>query len=166
MVLTLAGGALFGPTIGTMFNLIGATCGAALSFLVTRYLVYDWFTKRRGPRLKKLIGGVEQKGWVFVAFVRLFPVIPFNLVNYGMGLTSIPFKLYLVTTAFFLIPAEIIYTYFGYAGRNALEHPSQFYKSGALVLLGLAVLVLVIISLIKRKEQNKMTSGNAHPCEK
>jgi uncharacterized membrane protein YdjX (TVP38/TMEM64 family) len=155
MVLTLAGGAIFGPIMGTVFNLIGATCGAAFSFLITRHLVYDWFSKKRGPRLKKLIAGVEQKGWMFVAFLRLFPIIPFNLVNYGMGLTAIPFKLYLITTAFFLIPAEIIYTYFGYAGRHVLTQPGQFYRSGGIVLLGLALLFLVISSLIKRREQNR-----------
>lgn len=155
MVLTLAGGAIFGPVIGTVFNLIGATFGAAFSFLITRHLVYDWFSRKRGPRLKKLIAGVEKKGWLFVAFVRLFPVIPFNLVNYGMGLTSIPFKIYLTATAFFLIPAEIVYTYFGYAGRHALTQPGQFYKSGGIVLLSLAILFLIVITLIKRREQTR-----------
>jgi uncharacterized membrane protein YdjX (TVP38/TMEM64 family) len=155
MVLTLAGGAIFGPVMGTVINLIGATCGAAFSFLITRHLVYDWFSRKRGPRLKKLIAGAEQKGWMFVAFVRLFPIIPFNLVNYGMGLTAIPFRLYLATTAFFLIPAEIIYTYFGYAGRHALSQPGQFYKSGGIVLLGLALLFLLISTFIKRREQSR-----------
>ena len=108
MVITLAGGAIFGPIIGVILNLVGATLGAALSFLITRYLVYDWFSKKRELRLNKLIRGVEKKGWIFIAFLRLIPVIPFNLVNYGLGLTSIPFRIYLITTAVFLIPVEII----------------------------------------------------------
>lgn len=155
MVLTLAGGALFGPIIGTVFNLLGASCGAICSFLITRHLVYDWFSRKRGQRLNKLINGVEQKGWLFVAFLRLVPIIPFNLVNYGMGLTAIPFKSYCTATVFFLIPAEIIYTYFGYAGRDALTHPEHLYKSGSIVLLALALLVLVINSCIKRREKIK-----------
>jgi uncharacterized membrane protein YdjX (TVP38/TMEM64 family) len=151
MVLTLAGGAIFGPIIGTILNLIGATFGAAFSFLITRHLIYDWFSKKRGERLNKLIAGVDQKGWVFVAFLRLFPIIPFNIVNYGLGVTGIKFRLYIITTFIFLIPAEIIYTYFGYAGMDALSRPDHFYRNGGIILSGLGILFLCIIKLIKRK---------------
>lgn len=151
MVLTLAGGAIFGPLLGTVLNLIGATFGAAISFLITRHLIYDWFSSKKGERLDKLIAGVDQRGWMFVAFLRLFPIIPFNLVNYGMGITGIKFRLYLVTTFIFLIPAEIIYTYFGYAGMGALTHPGHLYRNGGIVLCGLAILFLGLVTLFKRK---------------
>lgn len=151
MVLTLAGGAIFGPVIGTVLNLVGATVGAAFAFLITRHLIYDWFSKKRGERINKLIAGVDQKGWMFVAFLRLFPIIPFNLVNYGLGITGIKFRLYLLTTFVFLIPAEIIYTYFGYAGMDALLKPGHFYRNGGIILSGLAILFLCIVKLIKRR---------------
>ncbi len=152
MVLTLAGGALFGPLYGTILNLIGATIGAAFSFLITRHLLFDWFSKRKNDKLKKLIAGVEQNGWFFVAILRLFPLIPFNLVNYGMGITGISFRLYLGVTFIFLIPAEIIYTYCGYAGMDALANTGAFYKNGTLVLAGLALLGLGIFKYIKTKK--------------
>jgi uncharacterized membrane protein YdjX (TVP38/TMEM64 family) len=151
MVLTLAGGAIFGPIIGTALNLVGATIGAAFSFLITRHLIYDWFSKKRGKKLNKLIAGVDRNGWMFVALLRLFPIIPFNLVNYGLGVTGIKFRLYIITTFIFLIPAEIIYTYFGYAGMDALSKPEHFYRNGGIILSGLAILFLCIIKLIKRK---------------
>ena len=159
MVLTLAGGAIFGPIVGTLLNLIGATGGAALSFLITRHLIHDWFKQKRGERLNRLIAGVNQRGWIFVAFLRLFPIVPFNLVNYSLGLTGIGFRLYLITTAFFLIPTEIIYTYFGYAGMGALSQPSQFYKSGGIVLLGLGIIFICIIKLIQRREQHQQKNA-------
>ncbi len=152
MVMTFAGGVIFGPIMGVFLNLLGATLGAAFSFLITRYLAYDWFRKKRGQNLNKLITNVEKKGWVFIAFLRLFPMFPFSLVNYGLGLTKISFRLYLVTTVLFLIPVEIIYTYFGHAGRHALSNPEQFYKSGGFFFLGLASVFLILITLIKRKE--------------
>lgn len=151
MVLTLAGGAIFGPIIGTILNLIGATFGAACAFLITRHLIYDWFSQKKGKKLNKLIAGVDQRGWFFVAILRLFPIIPFNLVNYGLGITGIQFRLYLITTFIFLIPAEIIYTYFGYAGFDALANPEQFYRNGGLILLGIGALFLLIMKLIKLK---------------
>nr|WP_241480466.1 VTT domain-containing protein [Legionella norrlandica] len=151
MVITLAGGAIFGPVLGTLLNLLGATTGAAIAFLITRHLIYDWFSRKENGKLNKLIAGVDQKGWIFVALLRLFPIIPFNIVNYGLGVTGITFRIYLITTFIFLIPAEIIYTYFGYAGMDALTNPSHFYRNGGIVLTGLAIFFLLIINLLKKK---------------
>ncbi|HRD71221.1 MAG TPA: TVP38/TMEM64 family protein [Legionella sp.] len=155
MVLTLAGGALFGPIMGTIINLIGATCGAALAFLITRHLIYDWFSTKRGEKLNKLIAGVDQKGWIFIALLRLFPIIPFNLVNYGLGVTGVSFRLYLIITLIFLIPSEIIYTYCGYAGMGALSNPEHFHSNLALIICGLAVLFFSVITFIKSKVRLK-----------
>lgn len=149
MVLTLAGGAIFGPIIGTVLNLLGATLGAAIAFLITRHVLYDWFACKKGEKLERLIAGVDQRGWLFVALLRLFPIIPFNLVNYGLGITGISFRLYLMITFIFLIPAEIIYTYFGYAGMDALSNPGQLYKNGGILLSGLAILLLCVVKLIR-----------------
>jgi uncharacterized membrane protein YdjX (TVP38/TMEM64 family) len=61
-VLTLAGGALFGPVLGTFYNLTGATLGASLAFLIARYLASDWVARKAGGRVKQLIDGVENEG--------------------------------------------------------------------------------------------------------
>ena len=94
----LAGGALFGPLWGTLLNLVGATLGATAAFLVARYLAADWVRRRAGPRLERLIAGVEAEGWRFVAFVRLVPLFPFNLINYALGLTRISLKHYVLAS--------------------------------------------------------------------
>ncbi len=93
-VITLAGGALFGPVWGTLWNLSGATLGALLAFLIARHLGADWVTRRAGQRLRSLNEGVSSEGWRFVAFMRLVPLFPFNLLNYALGLTSIPLASY------------------------------------------------------------------------
>jgi hypothetical protein len=72
-VLTLAGGALFGLIWGTLWNLTGATLGATLAFVIARYVASDWVAARSGERLGRLMRGVEEEGWRFVAFVRLVP---------------------------------------------------------------------------------------------
>ncbi|MFI4917982.1 MAG: TVP38/TMEM64 family protein [Legionellales bacterium] len=152
MVLTFAGGAIFGPVFGTILNLFGATCGSALAFLITRHLFYEKISQQKGTKLKQLIAGVNKRGWVFVALIRLFPILPFNLVNYGLGITAIKFRLYLITTFVFLIPTEIVYTYFGYAGMDALSNPGQTYKNWGMVLSGLTILALCITGFVKRKK--------------
>lgn len=128
IVLTFAGGALFGPFFGTIFNLTGATIGASCAFIMSRYFFFDWFSEKKNHRFNQLIAGVERRGWQFVALLRIVPVIPFNLVNYALGLTQIKFSHYVLTTFVFLIPVEIISTYFGYAGMDLLTHPGQLYS--------------------------------------
>ncbi len=140
-VLTLAGGAMFGPIIGTLCNITGASIGAAISFLISRYLASDWVSKRAGGTLKKLITGVEKEGWRFVAFVRLVPVFPFNLLNYALGLTKIRFIEYFLATFIFMLPGAIAYTYVGFAGREALSGGDGFINK---ILIAIALLAVVM----------------------
>lgn len=118
-LLTLLGGALFGPWWGGLFSLIGATLGAGCAFLIARYLNSGWIEKTAGEKLHHLLQGVRQAGWRFVAFVRLVPIFPFNFLNYALGLTSIPFSQYLITTLICIIPGTVGYSYFGHLAKLA-----------------------------------------------
>lgn len=155
MALTLAGGALFGPVIGTLVNLLGATMGAACAFGISRYMIFDWVVGKKNVRINKLIAGVERQGWQFVAILRLMPV-PFSLINYGLGVTRIKFSHYLLATAIFLIPVEILFTYCGYAGMSILTHPHTFYKGTSLILLLCLVLLVLIYLRFKRHRQQTL----------
>jgi uncharacterized membrane protein YdjX (TVP38/TMEM64 family)/rhodanese-related sulfurtransferase len=141
-VLTLAGGALFGPVWGTLYNLTGATLGAALAFLVARYLAFDWVQARLGGssngRIARLVKGVEVEGWHFVAFTRLVPLFPFNLLNYVLGITRIPLLHYLLASFVFMFPGAIAYTYLGYAGREAVAGGEDLIQKGLITLALLA----------------------------
>jgi len=151
-ILTLAGGAMFGPVIGTLCNLTGASIGAAISFLISRYLASDWVSKRSAGALKKLITGVEAEGWRFVAFTRLVPVFPFNLLNYALGLTKIRFLEYLIATIIFMSPGAIAYTYVGFAGREAISGGEGTIKTILIAIALLAVVMFLprLISTMKR----------------
>ena len=140
-VFTLAGGVLFGPYLGVLYNLIGATIGAALSFLIARYLASDWVSNKTGGTVKQLINGVEAEGWRFVAFVRLVPLFPFNILNYALGLTKIRFIEYVTATFIFIIPGGAAYTYIGYAGREALGGGDDVIKT---ILIAIALLAVVL----------------------
>ena len=154
-LLTLAGGALFGPLYGTLYNLGGATLGAALAFLIARFVGADWVQKRSGGILKRLLHGVEAEGWRFVAFTRLVPLFPFNLLNYALGLTRIPFWQYLAATALCMLPGAFAYTYLGYAGREALAGGEGLIQKG-LIALALLAAVAFLPRLIGRLRQRPM----------
>jgi uncharacterized membrane protein YdjX (TVP38/TMEM64 family)/rhodanese-related sulfurtransferase len=154
-VLTLAGGALFGPVMGTFYNLTGATVGAVLAFLVARYLASEWVEQKTGGRLKQLKQGVEGEGWRFVAFVRLVPLFPFNLLNYALGLTRIRLSHYLIATYLFMLPGAIAYTYLGYAGREAVAGSEGLIQK-ALLALALLAVVAFLPRLIGRLRRGPM----------
>lgn len=139
-VLTLAAGALFGAVPGALYSLAGATLGATIAFAIARYLAADWVARRAGGRLKQLIEGVEAEGWRFVAFVRLVPLFPFNLVNYALGLTRIPLAAYAAASFVCMFPGALAYAWLGYAGREALAGGAGAIRSA---LLALALLAFV-----------------------
>ncbi|WP_456405040.1 VTT domain-containing protein [Thiolapillus sp.] len=142
-VMTLAGGALFGPVLGTFYNLTGATIGAALAFLIARYLASEWVEEKTGGRLKRLKEGVEKEGWRFVAFVRLVPLFPFNLLNYALGLTRIRFWPYVIASYLCMLPGAIAYTYLGYVGREAAAGGEGLVQKALLALALLAVVAFL-----------------------
>lgn len=151
-VLTLTGGALFGPLWGTLYNLTGATLGATLAFLVARYLAADWAERHSGGRIKQIKQGVEDEGWRFVAFVRLVPLFPFNALNYALGLTRIRLWHYVLTSYLCMLPGAIAYTYLGYAGREAVAGGAGMIQKGllALALLAAAMFLPRLISRLRR----------------
>ena len=149
LLFTIAAGALFGPVLGTVYSLIGATAGATIAFLIARYALSDWIRRRAGGRLTRVIEGVEQEGWRFVAMTRLIPFIPFTLLNYVLGLTRVPVAKYVLASAVFMTPGAAAYAYLGYAGREVATGSEGLIEKG---LLGLAVLGLIAFlpRLIKR----------------
>ena len=156
-VLTLAGGALFGPVLGTFYNLTAATIGAIISFIAARYLAHDWVEKKTGGKLKSLQQGVESEGWKFVAFVRLVPLFPFNLLNYALGLTKIKLSHYSIATYICMLPGAIAYTYIGYVGREALAGDEAVIQK---VMIGIALLAIVsfLPSLVSKLRAKPMIS--------
>ncbi len=151
-IFTFAGGIIFGPVLGVLYNLIGATLGAALSFLIARYLASNLVSQHSAGKLKQLINGVESEGWRFVAFVRLVPLFPFNLLNYALGLTKIRFIEYVLATFIFIIPACIAYTYIGYAGAEAISGGDGIVKTIliAIALLAAAIFLPRFIATVRR----------------
>ncbi|TRZ58063.1 MAG: sulfurtransferase [Rhodocyclaceae bacterium] len=154
-ILTITGGALFGPVWGTFYSLTGATLGATLAFLVARYLASDWVARKAGGRLKQLIKGVEAESWRFIAFVRLVPLFPFNLLNYALGLTRIKLSHFIVTSYICMLPGALAFTYLGYAGREAAAGSAGSIQKGLLA-LGLLALIAFLPRLIRRMRRAPM----------
>jgi uncharacterized membrane protein YdjX (TVP38/TMEM64 family) len=157
----LAGGALFGPLWGTVLNLGGAMLGASASFLIARYLAADWVRRKAGGRLERLIAGVEAEGWRFVAFTRLVPLFPFNLLNYALGLTRIPLTHYVLASLVCMAPGTLAYTWLGHAGREALAGDASAIRYGLI-----ALALLAVVGFLPRLVRRIRAAGLGEPAAK
>jgi uncharacterized membrane protein YdjX (TVP38/TMEM64 family) len=158
-VFGLAGGALFGPLWGTVWNLSGAMLGASVAFVLSRTVAGEWVARRVGGRGAELMRGIDAEGWRFVAFVRLVPLFPFNLLNYALGLTRIPFLHYVAASTLAMLPGVVLYTWVGYAGREALaggEHAPEMIIAAMALFAAVAFLPRFVRRLRKRPSSHEL----------
>ena len=146
VILTLAGGFVFGPVFGTLFVNLGATTGATLAFLTARYLLRDTVEQKFGKWLEPLQDGFAKNAFSYLMTLRLIPLFPFFVVNLVSGLTRVSVGTYVAATAIGIIPGSFVYAY---AGRqlgtiNSLKEIASPNVIGAFVLLGLLALVPVV----------------------
>jgi uncharacterized membrane protein YdjX (TVP38/TMEM64 family) len=146
VILTLAGGFVFGAVLGTMFVNLGATTGATLAFLTARYLLRDTVEQKFGKSLRPFQEGFAKNAFSYLLTLRLIPLFPFFVVNLVSGLTRVSAGTYIGATALGIIPGSFVYAY---AGRqlgtiNSLKEIASPNVIGAFVLLGLLALVPVI----------------------
>lgn len=155
VILTLAGGALFGLVTGTIIISFASTIGATLACMVSRFLLRDWVQARFGEKLERINEGIEQEGGFYLFTLRLIPVFPFFIINLAMGLTRIRLSTYYWVSQLGMLPATIVYVN---AGKElgkletlaGILSPSLIFS---FVLLGLfPITVKKIVGRIKRKE--------------
>lgn len=149
-VLTMAGGVMFGVIWGTVYNLIGAVLGATVAFLIARYLAKDWVSNKIGGKLKILKEGAEQAEWRFIAVVRLVPILPFNLLNYALGLTKMHLLVYILGSAVFMLPGCLVYTYIGSLGEEVIRGELGQLATKILFAVGGIILLMCIPWIIKK----------------
>jgi uncharacterized membrane protein YdjX (TVP38/TMEM64 family) len=122
-VLTLGAGFVFGVAKGAVIVSLGSTAGAAAAFVVARTAGHDWIVGRmaRYPAVDAVGRAVESEAFKVVFLTRLSPLFPFNLLNYAFGLSSVPFKTYVLASWIGMLPGTLMYIYLGSAARSVAE---------------------------------------------
>lgn len=140
--LTLVAGALFGSVTGVITVSLGSTLGAALCFLIARYVARSALEKslQNNPLFQKLEQLSLRQGALIVAITRLVPFFPFNLLNYGFGLTNVPFWTYLGMSWLCMLPGTVLYV----VGADAL---SQALAQGQIPWHLVALVGLLVVGL-------------------
>lgn len=118
--LNLTGGAIFGPWWGTLWTSIAAITAAVIAFVFTRTIGRDIVGKRITGRWQALDAEIRTGGLFYMFAIRLQPVIPYGLVNFVAGLTSIRFKDFFVGTALGTVPGVLPFVLLGSFGLKAI----------------------------------------------
>jgi len=170
-VLTLAAGAVFGIVQGVAYVFVGAVLGSTAAFLVGRYVARDRVEHRiRGDaRFEALDRSVGRQGLKLVFLLRLTPVMPYNLLNYALGLTRVRLQHYVIG-ALGMLPGTVLYVYSGRVagdiatavGGETVARGSGYY---AVLILGLlATLVLTImVTRMARSALQEEVGGDVTP---
>jgi uncharacterized membrane protein YdjX (TVP38/TMEM64 family) len=151
-LLTLGAGAIFGLAKGVVYVFVAASIGATLAFLVSRYVARSAIEQRLAGNEKfaTIDNAVGEQGLKIVLLLRLSPVFPFNALNYGLGLTKVSLRDY-VLAHIGMLPGTLLYVYYGklagdvaaLAGGAETERGAEYW-----IVLGLGLAATVIVTTI------------------
>jgi pyruvate/2-oxoglutarate dehydrogenase complex dihydrolipoamide dehydrogenase (E3) component/uncharacterized membrane protein YdjX (TVP38/TMEM64 family) len=155
VVITLAGGAIFGLWQGLLIVSFASTVGATLAFLASRFLLRDWVEARFGQRLADINAGVNREGGFYLFTLRLIPVVPFFLINLLMGLTRMKVWTYYWVSQIGMLAGTAVYVNAGtqLAQLDSLQGILSPALLGSFVLLGIFPLIArrIVAAVQKRK---------------
>jgi len=172
-ILTIGAGFAFGLWKGFLAVSAGATLGAALAFLVARYVAREKVEAlaKRNDKFRKIDNAIGKQGAKLIFLLRLSPVIPFNLSNYFYGLTAVKFWRYVLASWIGMMPGTFLYVYIGTAGKaavsataggEAIKHSWQYWT---FIAGGLAATLIVTIWVTKiARDALRETEAN-QDCE-
>lgn len=143
-VLTIVGGAVFGFGWGAALVTIGANIGANAAFALARGLGRDGIERLIGARLQGLDRATATHGFMGLLILRLIPLVPFNALNFGSGLTAIRWRDYALATVIGIVPGTLVYVFFA----DALMQGSTEASAEARIRLFVAGGLLVALSLV------------------
>lgn len=137
--LNLTGGAIFGPWLGTLWTSIAAIIAAVVAFAFTRTVGRDVIAHRLAGRWQAMDAEISQGGLFYMFAIRLLPIIPYGLVNFAAGLTSIRFRDYLLGTVLGTVPGILPFVMLGSSGLQAMRTGNILPLMGSLGLIGLLI---------------------------
>jgi uncharacterized membrane protein YdjX (TVP38/TMEM64 family) len=152
-VLTIAAGAMFGSVLGVGVVSIASTLGAAMAFAVARWFARDSVARwlARSDKFTTLDRMTSEHGAIIVAITRLVPLFPFTLLNYGFGLTRVPFRTYVLWSWLCMLPGTILYVVGADAVTKGLAEGRVPWS-----LVGVVVAVSVILFFVVRRARRAL----------
>lgn len=142
-LLAILAGLLFGAGWGILWAEIGCVAGALAGFLLARYINSGLVDVERNARIRRVLERVEGGGWRGVALLRLIPIMPHSVTNYGLGLTRLSLSAYAFGSLIGQLPMTIAYVDLGAAGGQLILGRSAWLGPTLIGLAALSVSVAI-----------------------
>lgn len=146
LVMTIAGGAIFGVLYGTIIVSFASTIGATLAFLAARFILQDFVQNKFAAKLQTINAGMKRNGIFYLFTLRLVPIFPFFMINMVMGLTKIKTMHFFLVSQVAMLLGTVLYVNAG-AQLSKLQSPADILSWQ--LLLSFAVLGLFPLSAKK-----------------
>ena len=175
-LLSIGGGFFFGLWWGFLIVLVGNVTGAAMAFLISRWIGRRWLKQKllRNSTMEALEPAVAREGWKIILLSQLHPLFPTSLLNYLYGLTRIRFRTCMLWVAIGQAPGLFLYAYIGTLGQLGLNlvrgtsHPrtAEYFVWGGgfvlstVVLLGLGRIALRVMQKVEQQTSDAEPSRN------
>ncbi|XP_057805962.1 uncharacterized protein LOC131020928 [Salvia miltiorrhiza] len=167
-VLTLGGGYLFGLPVGFVADSVGATIGAGAAFLLGRTLGRSFVMAKLKdyPQFRAVEIAIRRSGFKIVLLLRLVPLLPFNMLNYLLSVTSVPLVPYLLASWLGMMPITLALVYVGTTLKDISDVThgwSGFSKTRwAFIVLSLvvSVVLMVIVTRVAKAALEKALAEN------
>lgn len=159
-LLTLTGGFLFGPFLGTFYVVTAATIGATIIFFVAKTALGETLREKAGGLYKRVEGNMRANAAGYLLFMRLVPIFPFFLVNIVPALFNVKPRIFILTTFFGIMPGSFVYVNLGgqLADIDKLGDLVSTQTLLAFVLLGFFALIPTIYKQIRGKKKVTTTA--------
>jgi len=163
--ITIAGGFMFGPYLGTVYVVVGATIGAVGVFLAAKYALGDVLRARAGPAIKRMEAGFRENEMSYLLILRLVPLFPFWLVNLVPAFLGVSLRTYTIGTLLGIIPGAFVYALVGDGAGAVLDAGGDlnlgiiFEPRFLAPIIGLAVLACIPIVYKKIRGRKDVPSG-------
>jgi uncharacterized membrane protein YdjX (TVP38/TMEM64 family) len=164
-ILTIAAGFIYGLGQAIPIISVGSTLGATIAFLLGRFLIRSLIERKikKYPRFHAIDKAIAVEGWKIVLLLRLIPLIPFNLLNYALALTSVSLKAYVLASWIGMLPGTILFIYIGTTAKDLTDIITGKVNTQTLGLrIGFAVIsgvlfigVFIFIIFIARRAMKK-----------
>ena len=150
--LSVLGGVIFGFFPGLLYNLIAINLGSSLAFGLSRILGRDFFKKLfKSDKMQSLEEMIERRGLRVVIVLRILPIFPFNVVNFGSAWFKLRYRDYCLGSLIGMFPATLAFTYFA----NAVFAGERNTAFELMILLGVVAAILLAILFLPKPLRRK-----------
>jgi len=161
-MLIAATGIVFGPWLGMLYSLLGATLSAVFVYAVGRKLGRDAVRRLAGRRINDLSRRIASRGLLAMLFVRIVPIAPFTIINLVAGASHLAFRDFVIGTILGLAPGTVLIVFFVDRIVAAVRHPGPLSFALLALVAGIAIGgTLAVRARLRTRDEGEATGQRA-----